>query len=120
MGCDGRVTGMTADPYPYTKLKVRLALRDVIKTGDSYSLAPNSYQDIVTVPVSVNSCSPVYDFSSKRNTSAYGTVVEIRDVMSDNECQANGLQCPAEKLVRKQSCWKVVLEVATDLTKDLQ
>jgi hypothetical protein len=116
--CHGRQTGMAGDPFNYTKVRLKVALRDVLLNGSTYSLgAP--YQHRIIDPISANYCSPVIDFSTVRNASAVATVVEVSEVKSDSTCQNNGTLCPAEAMVRRASCWSVKMQLATDQTQNL-
>lgn len=133
--CFGRKTGGAADAYDYTKLRLSLALRD-IKCDQPHPTDPGkcnsqfylgerygSFQYRPLQPININTCSSVIDLGSKRNNTAYGTIVEIYDVKSDNACQAqdgySDYNCPSEKIVRENSCWSVTMQVETDFTKDL-
>lgn len=127
--CFGRETGGASDQYVYTKLRFRLTLRDVLcDTPDPGN--PNNclsgfylgspYQSQFSQPVSVDSCSQIYDLGALRNQTTYGTVVSVDDVKADSTCQANGTYCPAEKLVRTRSCWHMTMQISTDYTQDLQ
>lgn len=129
--CYGRQTGVFSDPYFYTKLKFRLQLRDIIcsqinaqdptqcdgdlSLGEPYRI---QYFD----PVSVGFCSPVIDLGAIRNTgnNIMATTVEVDDVKADSACQYNGSFCPAEKIVRKASCWDMTIQIVTDYTQDFK
>jgi hypothetical protein len=120
--CHMRETG-AGDSFVYKKLKFQVALRDVncsnnvSCTGCSLG-APYAQQTVG--PINQNECSSVIDFSSSRNYSACGTVVQVGYVQADSECQTNGWYCPSEKNVRKQSCWNMTLQVSTDSTQDFK
>lgn len=127
--CFGRQTGQSADAFRYTKLKFRLSLRDIkcdtphatdpAKCGSQFYLG-NRYQTQFTQPIDVGSSSPIFDLSSRRNVTQYGTVVEIDDVRSDSDCQFgfSTFNCPSEKIVRAASCWSMSMQVVTDFTQD--
>ncbi len=124
--CYGRNTNLASDPYPYTKLRFRVHLRD-IKCDNPNSSNPNNcdsafylgnrYRTQYIEPVSVNSCSNIIDVGSMRNQTQWGTVVEVEDVKADSTCQANGSYCPAEKIVRTGSCWHMTMQISTDYTQ---
>lgn len=127
--CYGRATGQPADEFPYTKLRFRVHLRDIM-CDDVDPTNPNNclsalylgprYRTQYIDPVSVNFCSPVVDLGSLRNTTQFGTTIEVEDVKADSSCQANDDYCPAEKIVRAASCWHMVLQVVTDYTQDFK
>ena len=124
--CYGRAVGQASDTYTYTKLRFRVHLRDVMcdtpdpqnsnNCSSGFYLGPR-YRTQYIDPVSVNACSPVLDFGAYRNQTAYGTVVEIDDVKADSTCQYNDTYCPAEKIVRQASCWRMTMQVETDYTQ---
>lgn len=127
--CYGRETGQAADAFQYTKLRFRVALRDVkcdvpssTNTNECSSgfYLGSRYRTQYISPISVNSCSNIIDFGPYRNYSPYGTVVEIDDVKSDSTCQYNNTNCPAEKIVRAASCWRMTMQVVTDYTQDFK
>jgi hypothetical protein len=127
--CYGRNTGQGSDAYPYTKLRFMVHLRDVLCTTPdpqnsnnclSGFYLGNRYRTQYIDPVNVDSCSPVIDFSAYRNQTPYGTVVEVEDVKADSTCQSNSTYCPAEKIVRAASCWRLTMQVATDYTQDFK
>lgn len=135
--CYNRSTGMAADPADYTKLKFTLYLRDVLcnsvqtyppdpvtgetppPTCNSYSLG-SRYRTRIVGPVNVGSCSEVIDLGHLRNSSDWGTVVEVAYVKSDSTCQYNGTHCPAEDDVRSASCWNMTMQVVTDHTQNFK
>lgn len=127
--CYGRATGQASDQFPYTKLRFRVHLRDILcDTPDPMN--PNNclsgfylgtrYRTQYIDPIDVNYCSPVIDLGSIRNATPYGTTIEVEDVKADSTCQANGTFCPAERIVRAASCWNMVLQVVTDFTQDFK
>lgn len=127
--CFGRVIGQPSDAFKYTKLRYRIHLRDILcetpnplnpsecltelKLGDRYRTQ-------FIEPTNVGSCSQILDLGSIRNSSVYGTTIEIDDVKSDSTCQANDTRCPAEQIVRAASCWHMTLQIATDFTQDFK
>ena len=123
--CYGRTTGQAADPFTYTKLRFKVHLRDVICNSFSanncvsYSLGAR-YKTQYIDPVSVGSCSPIIELGQLRNTSQYGTVIEVEDVRADSTCQYNNTYCPAEKIVRTGACWHMKLQIVTDYTQDFR
>ena len=129
VGCYGRDTDKV-DPYSkYEKLKFKVYLRD-IKCSDGssqcgqsqYVLGPRYSSAITVGPVNVGESSGVIDLTSKMNHDAIATTVEIADVSSDYYCNPNNaysVYCPAEKIMRKADCWKVVMEVQTSFTQSL-
>jgi hypothetical protein len=126
--CYGRAVGQASDPYNYTKLRFRVKLRDVVCNSvdpqdptkcNSYGLgSPYRYQYIE--PTSVGSCSNIIEIGNLRNSTQWGTVIEVDDVKSDSTCQYNNTYCPAEKIVRAASCWHMKLQIVTDDTQDFQ
>ena len=80
----------------------------------------NAYQAQISQPVSVDSCSQIFDLSNYRNQTQFGTVVEVTDVRADSTCQFNDTYCPAEQAVRPQSCWHMTMQISTDYTQDLK
>jgi hypothetical protein len=130
--CYGRNTGQGSDAYPYTKLRFMVHLRDVLCAQENVDPQNSNnclnegfylgarYRTQYIDPVSVDSCSPVIDFSAYRNQTQYGTVVEVEDVKADSTCQSNDTYCPAEKIVREASCWRLTMQVATDYTQDFK
>lgn len=127
--CYGRETGQASDPYPYQKLRFRIYLRDVLcdtpnpsdpTQCDSGFYLGDKYAMQLIEPISVNSCSPKINIGALRNSSQYGTVIEVDDVKADSTCQANDTFCPAEKIVRRASCWHMTLQVATDFTQNFK
>ena len=126
--CYGRSTGQASDPYNYTKLRFRVKLRDVVcnqvnsvdpSKCDSYSLG-SAYRYQYIEPTDVGSCTNVLELGNLRNSTQWGTVVEVDDVKSDSTCQANQTYCPAEKIVRAASCWHMKLQIVTDYTQDFK
>jgi len=126
--CYGRTNGVI-DSFLYTKLKFQVILRDVLCDSPDPSNSNNClsqfylgspYQTQISQPVSVDSCSQVFDIGARRNQTQFGTVVEIADVRSDNTCQYNGTFCPAGQSVRPQSCWHMTMQISTDYTQDLK
>jgi len=126
--CYGRQQGVV-DAFTYTKVKFTLLLRDVMcATPDpnnsnnclSGFYLGNPYQSQISQPVSVDSCSQIFDISSLRNQTQFGTVVEVSDVRADSTCQYNDTYCPAEQAVRPQSCWHMTMQISTDYTQDLK
>jgi len=126
--CYGRQQGVV-DAFVYTKLKFKLVLRDVLCTNPDPNNNNNClsgfylgspYQAQISQPVSVDSCSQVFDLSNLRNQTQFGTVVEVTDVRADSTCQYNDTYCPAEQAVRPQSCWHMTMQISTDYTQDLQ
>ncbi len=127
--CYGRATGQSADAYNYTKLRFRVHLRDILcDTPDpensnnclSGFYLGNRYRTQYIDPVSVDSCSPVIDLGSMRNSTQYGTTIEVEDVKADSACQSIGTYCPAEKIVRAASCWSMTLQIVTDYTQNFK
>lgn len=127
--CYGRAIGQASDPYPYTKLRFRVHLRDILcetpnvqdpSICDSTFKLGDRYRTQIVEPTSVDSCSQVIDLGSMRNQSSYGTTVEIEDVKADSTCQSNDTFCPAEKIVRAASCWHMTMQVVTDFTQDFK
>ncbi len=131
--CHGRETGQTADRYRYTKLKFRISLRDIKCDDNPKGPDPNKcqsgfklgeiYYSQTIGPLSENTCSAVIDLSNKRNSTTYGTVIQVDEVKSDSACQAgykDDYYCPAERHVRKASCWNMTLQVSTDYTQDFK
>jgi hypothetical protein len=127
--CYGRATGQSSDAYPYTKIRFRVHLRDIMcDTPDPQN--PNNcttalylgprYRTQYIDPVSVDSCSPIIDLGTLRNSTQFGTTIEVEDVKSDSTCQSNSTFCPAEKIVRAASCWHMNLQVVTDFTQDFK
>jgi len=127
--CYGRTTGAAGDPYTYTKLRMRVSLRDVLCQNPdpqnsnnclSGFYLGNSYGYQYLSPVAVNSCSNVIDIGAIRNQTTYGTVVQVDDVKADSTCQSNNTQCPAEQIVRRASCWHMTMQIVTDYTQDFK
>lgn len=126
--CYGRTTGQASDPYTYTKLRFRVKLRDVICNSvdsvdpskcNSYALG-SEYRYQYIEPTTVGSCTNTIDLGSIRNSTQWGTVIEVDDVKADSTCQANETYCPAEKVVRAASCWHMKLQIVTDTTQDFK
>ncbi|MBC76456.1 MAG: hypothetical protein CME64_10620 [Halobacteriovoraceae bacterium] len=126
--CFGRSYPAADDQHLYTKIKFKVSLRDVQCPGGqldkSCTLGPR-YSTETVGPVSVDQCSPIIDFSTKRNFSTYGTVVEIWDVRSDNACQAteSSHDCGSDGTrtqLRRQSCWAATMQISTDYTQDFK
>jgi hypothetical protein len=126
--CYGRSTGQASDPYVYTKLRFRIKLRDVIcnqvnsedpSKCDSYGLG-TAYRYQYIEPIDVGTCSNVIELGNLRNSTQWGTVIEVDDVKSDSTCQANDTYCPAEKIVRAASCWHMKLQIVTDYTQNFK
>ncbi len=89
---------------------------------------PNSPGQLVelTEPINVGECSKIIKInqlpSSDPNVPVENqfTFFEITDVRSDYWCQQgadNGLWCPAGRKVGRRSCWRIVVQVATNSTK---
>lgn len=124
--CYGRATGQAADANPYTKLQFTVYLRDILcdqpdvnnpsQCSSGFYLGPR-YRPQMIGPVNVDSCSEVVDIGSLRNSTQYGTTIEIANVQSDSTCQFNDTFCPANDNVRAASCWNVTLQVVTDFTQ---
>ena len=127
--CYGRATGQASDSYPYQKLRFRVHLRDVQCSNPNaqdptvcdsgQSLGPR-YKTQYINPIDVNFCSEPIDLGALRNSTVFGTVIEIDDVKADSTCQTNGQFCPAEKIVRAASCWDITLQIVTDYTQDFK
>lgn len=127
--CYNRETGKASDPFDYTKLKFTLYLRDIlcdsVDPNDSskcnqFSLG-NRYRARTVGPINVDSCSPIIDIGNLRNSTQWGTVVEVAYVNADSACQAGEAgACPAEKAVRPASCWNMTMQVVTDYTQDFK
>ncbi len=124
--CYGRSTGQAADPYVYTKLRFRVALRDIlcdnVDPNDSTNCLSNLYLGNpygyrYIDPVSVDSCSEVISLGSSRNATTFGTTIQVDQVQADSTCQQHGTYCPAEKIVRAASCWRMKLQISTDYTQ---
>lgn len=126
--CFGRTYPGADDQHLYTKIKFKVSLRDVqCPNGqlDRNCTLGARYSTETVGPVSVSQCSPIVDFTNKRNFSTYGTVVEIWDVRSDNACQVTGSEhdCGSDEtrtLLRKQSCWSATMQISTDYTQDFK
>lgn len=125
--CYDRSTGQAADQYPYTMLKFRVRLRDIMCNNPDPNNTNNClsgfylgspYAAHYVGPVNVDGYSEILDLGDDRNVSTYGTTVEIDQVYSDNYCQATGSYCPANFTVRQASCWHMTMEVVTDYTND--
>ena len=125
--CYGRNTGSPADQFSYTKLRFRVHLRDVLCNNPdpvnpnnclSGFYLSNRYRTQYIDPINVDGCSNPIDLGAIRNQTQFGTIIEVEDVKSDSTCQANGTFCPAEKIVRTASCWRMTLQVVTDFTQD--
>lgn len=125
--CFGRLTGQASDANRYTQLRFRLTLRDIMCDNPDPNDQTNClsefylgsiYRIIRVSPVSVGSFSPSIDIGSIRNSTQYGTVVQVDDVRADITCQANGTFCPSEQIVRQASCWDMRMQVSTDFTQD--
>lgn len=127
--CFGRQTGAASDQFNYTKLRFRVHLRDIL-CDQPDPQNPNNclsgfylgdrYQSQFVDPIGVDSCSNILDLGSLRNATAYGTTVEVEDVKSDSTCQLNETFCPAEKIVRRASCWHMTMQVSTDFTQSFK
>ncbi len=126
--CYGRDTEQPADQYPYTKLRFRVHLRDVICLDNPAPANPDNcqsyglgdrYRTQIVEPISEGTCGPIIDLGPIRNQTVYGTTIEVEDVKADSACQAGAeYYCPAEKIVRAASCWSMTLQVVTDYTQD--
>ncbi len=123
--------------YPYSKLRLEVAIRDVVfnASNNSYTIG-SRYASKNLDSVSVNSYSAVLDWSKNQfptrtpatgndNSSAgplqsgiVGHVVEVHNVMSDTEHLQNG-GTTVFKYHPNTRCWKLELELATDLTQDI-
>tara|TARA_Y100000768_G_C23990989_1_gene692942 strand:- start:6979 stop:7815 length:837 start_codon:yes stop_codon:yes gene_type:complete len=124
--CYGRATGQSADAHTYTKLQFTVYLRDIkcdqpnagnpSQCDSGFYLGPR-YRPQMIGPVNVDSCSNIVDIGSLRNSTQYGTTIEIANVQSDSTCQFNDTFCPAGDNVRAASCWHVTLQVVTDFTQ---
>jgi hypothetical protein len=122
--------------FPYTKLRLEVAIRDILFNAgtNTYSIG-SRYASKNLDSVSVNSYSSVLDWSKNQfptrspatgndNVSAgalmsgiVGHVVEVHNVMSDTEHVQNG-GTTVFKYHPNTRCWKLELELATDLTQD--
>lgn len=126
--CAGRATGQAGDAHNYTKLKFTMYLRDILCASPDpvdtskclVDFTLGSRYGMKTVgPINVNGCSPIIDMGSKRNTTQFGTTVEITNVRSDSTCQYNGQKCPSDEIVRAASCWEMSMQFENDYTQDL-
>ena len=127
--CFGRSIGMAADQFNYSKLRFYLSLRDVLcdqpnasnptQCDSGFYLGPR-YQTQILDPIAVDGCSNKIDLGHLRNSSLYGTTVEVHKVQSDSTCQANETHCPANDDVRSGSCWRMTMQVSTDYTQSFQ
>ena len=126
--CYGRTTGQAADAYTYTKLRFRIALRDIkcdnVDPNDSSKCLSDlylgsAYQYRYIDPVSVDSCSDTISLGSVRNATTFGTTIQVDTVQADSTCQQYGTYCPSERIVRSGSCWRMIMQVSTDYTKSL-
>lgn len=124
--------------YPYSKLRLEVAIRDVIYnvSTNSYSIG-NRYASKYLDSVAVNTYSSVLDWSKNQfptrqpatgndNTNAgplqsgiVGHVVEVHNVMSDTEKVQYPSNTTEFKYHPNTRCWKLELELATDLTQDI-
>ena len=125
--CFGRQTGQASDANRYTQLRFTVSLRDIMCDTPDPNDQTNClsdfylggiYQIIRSSPVNVGSFSDVIDVGARRNSTQYGTVVEVSDVRGDITCQANGTFCPSEQIIRRASCWDMRMQVSTDFTQD--
>lgn len=122
--CFYRNSGTQSIPE-YTKLKYELSLHTLNQYGD---INPDPFHTFYDQYVNVNTCSPVYEMAQPgmplgehtfTNPATTGPIyAAIKTVRSDYECTINGLDCPAEKIIRSASCWKMVLQVVNDETDD--
>ncbi len=123
--------------FPYSKLKLEVAIRDVIfnASNSSYTIG-SRYASKNLDSVSVNTFSSVLDWSKNQfptrtpatgndNSSAgplqsgiVGHVLEVHNIMSDTEHLQNG-GTTVFKYHPNTRCWKLELELATDLTQDI-
>ena len=124
--CFGRATGQASDANRYTQLRFTVNLKDILCDNPDPNDQTNclsefrlgtGYQITRVSPVSVGNFSSAIDFGSRRNSTQYGTVVEVTDVRADITCQANGTFCPSEQIVRQASCWDMTMQVSTDFTQ---
>lgn len=132
--CYGRETGQPSDAFKYNKVKFTVYLRDILRHNTTNELiVGNRYQPRYIGPVDASDCSPIVDYSSSRNLSSQdpnytlvSTAVEIADIRSDSncqECQSTSCQyenfyCPAESIIRAASCWRMTMQISTDITQD--
>lgn len=133
--CYGRNSGV-ADQFQYKKLKFNVRLRNIVKTtffifgisSFTNTTVSSHYHTRTIGPLDVGSLSEVIDLSLNRDDTSLGTVVEIANVRADSECQYHTANndsarmagaCPAETLVREQSCWHLEMQVSTNETRDM-
>jgi len=126
--------GGDSSVYPYSKLKLQVALRDVIYNNGVYSVGGRYASK--NVEVNVGSVSAVLDWSKNQfptrspatgndnpnsgpvQNGIIGHVVEVYNVLSDSWCQQQPASyCPFFDHPSNR-CWNVELELATDLTQD--
>ncbi|MCB9091759.1 MAG: hypothetical protein H6621_03480 [Halobacteriovoraceae bacterium] len=111
--------------YSYQKLRFGINARIVVKNLDG-SITPYGIQHYIqtTDPIEVGKCSPIIKIPALPgppglDPSRYATVIELRDVRSDQWCQ-EGVDgetwCPAERQLREADCWDVTLEISTSNT----
>ncbi|MBL7666081.1 MAG: hypothetical protein JNM93_13175 [Bacteriovoracaceae bacterium] len=128
--CPFKKSGAESVPN-YTKLRFKISMYALVpdpSISGKFLMVPTPHSYSPQAPVNVNSCSQIFDIPYKQSIQpAYANpvVIAVEDVRSDFECQIHGdsnntVNCPAEKKVRDQSCWRVVLQVATDATDDFK
>lgn len=109
--CPDRVTGQSQLPT-YTKIKFLVDIQKL--QGSSYQ----SYHWITVPPVSVGTCSPVYDIPI---ASAGPAFVKIYDVRADSACIGGWSNtCPAEEIIQSGKCWAVKVQVVNDNTDNFK
>ncbi len=119
--CPQKDTGSPTYPL-YTKLRFKIRFYHL--NQQTNELEPTQFFYEPENPISVDSCSQIFDIPYKTEISlvyAGPVVMGVEDVRSDFECQFHGEggttpRCPAEKEVTSNSCWRIKLQWATDAT----
>lgn len=127
--CPFKQAGSESIPN-YTKLRFTIKMFALVPIAGTscFKMQATPYQYEPADPVNVDTCSQIFDIPYKaliQPAYTYPVVFAITNVRSDFECAYHGgdgntIRCPAEKKVRNQSCYRMILQVATDATDDFQ
>lgn len=123
------------DRYPYTELKFKVYLRDIVPSinfsnGDSIFIFDHEQYGLREIgPLGINQ-QTIVDYSGSPKLNAEATVIEVTDVKSNANClytqnqpdsdtkEANlSNYCPVYD-IRPQECWKLKVEISTDSFRD--